>query len=170
MIEEKIFAIDGIDYIVSSDGKIYSTKNIGRGKYHKEISQRDNSDGYKTITVGKNDRRRTMSVHRLVALAFIPNPDGLPEVDHIDNNRKNNNASNLQWITSLENKRKTPFEARSKTHKGELNGRAMLKESDVIEIRRLYEINVTCAEIARIYGRGWSTSNNIIMRNTWKGI
>lgn len=46
MIEEKIITIREVDYIVSSDGKVYSTNNIGRAKYHKEISQRKNSDGY----------------------------------------------------------------------------------------------------------------------------
>ena len=98
MVEERILNYKGVDYIVSSDGKIYSTKNCGAGKYHKEIKQRKNADGYYCITVGTNNQRSSARVHRLVALAFVENPNNLPEVDHIDNNRENNNASNLQWL------------------------------------------------------------------------
>ena len=99
MVEEKLLKYEGVEYIVSSDGHIYSTSNIGRGKYHKEISQRENSDGYMCITVGKNGKRTTGRVNRMVALAFIPNPNNFPEVNHKDCNRKNNNVDNLEWCT-----------------------------------------------------------------------
>lgn len=103
MIEEKIITIREVDYIVSSDGKVYSTNNIGRAKYHKEISQRKNSDGYMQITVGKTGHRGQYRVHRMVAEAFIPNPDNLPEVNHKDNNRTNNCVDNLEWCTHVYN-------------------------------------------------------------------
>ena len=170
MVEEKIFNVLGVDYIVASNGKIYSTKNIGRGKYHKEITQRENEDGYMTVTVGKNDNRTKMSVHRIVAMAFIENPDNLPEVDHIDNDRKNNDVSNLQWISSCDNKSKIPFETRSKNTSGMKNGRAKLTDEDVIEIRRLYNEGMRKYEIANKFHRGWSTIHNIIINNTWKGL
>lgn len=103
MIEEKIITIREVDYIVSSDGKVYSTNNIGGAKYHKEISQRKNSDGYMQITVGKTGHRGQYRVHRMVAEAFIPNPDNLPEVNHKDNNRTNNCVDNLEWCTHVYN-------------------------------------------------------------------
>lgn len=103
MIEEKIITIREVDYIVSSDGKVYSTNNIGRAKYHKEISQRNNSDGYMQITVGKTGHRGQYRVHRMIAEAFIPNPDNLPEVNHKDNNRTNNCVDNLEWCTHVYN-------------------------------------------------------------------
>ena len=103
MIEEKIITIKNIDYIVSSDGKVYSTNNCGRAKYHQEISQRINADGYMQITVGKTDNRSQYRVHRMVAEAFIPNPDNLPEVNHKDNNRMNNCVDNLEWCTHAYN-------------------------------------------------------------------
>ena len=89
MAEEKIITIMGVDYIVSSDGKVYSTNVNGFGpvKYHQEISQRKNADGYMQITVGKTGHRSQYRVHRMVAEAFIPNPDNLPEVNHKDYNR-----------------------------------------------------------------------------------
>lgn len=103
MIEEKIITIREVDYIVSSDGKAYSTNNTGRAKYHKEISQRKNSDGYMQITVGKTGHRGQYRVHRMVAEAFIPNPDNLPKVNHKDNNRTNNCVDNLEWCTHVYN-------------------------------------------------------------------
>ena len=105
MVEEKIITVSNVDYIVSSDGKVYSTNNGGTSYYHKEIKQRLNMDGYPQITVGKTGNRRTYAVHRMVAEAFIPNPDNLPEVNHIDCNRANNNVENLEWCTHLDNVR-----------------------------------------------------------------
>lgn len=103
MIEEKVITIKDIDYIVSSAGNVYSTNNRGRAKYHQEISQRLNADGYMQITVGKTGNRSQYSVHRMVAEAFIPNPENLPEVNHKDNNRANNNVDNLEWCTHAYN-------------------------------------------------------------------
>lgn len=167
---EKLLEVNGVEYIVSDEGKIYSTKNIGRGKYHKEIKQRKNSDGYFCITVGTNGNRRTASVHRLIALAFLPNPDGLEEVDHIDNNRENNNVCNLQWITSFDNKKKIPFETRSKSHSGEMNGRSTVTENDVREMRKLYNDGMSIDKIRRKYGIPWSTASNIVKFATWKNV
>ena len=167
MAEERILNHKGVDYIVSSDGKIFSTKNLGRAKYHKEIKQRKNPDGYWIVTVGTNENRTAERVHRM-ALAFVENPLGLPEVDHIDNDRENNNASNLQWVTGEYNKKKVPFERRSISHSGEKNGRAMLTQDDVDRIRELYNEGYTQQEIAKMYGRGWSTIHNIIINNTWR--
>lgn len=99
MAEEKIITVRGVDYIVSSDGRIYSTNNAGASWYHKEILQRQNDDGYMQITVGKDGNRSQYRVHRMVAEAFIPNPDNLPEVNHKDCNRANNCVTNLEWCT-----------------------------------------------------------------------
>ena len=103
MIEEKIITINGINYIISSDGHVYSTHNSAISYYHQEIKQRMNADGYMVITTGKTGSRRTTSVHRMVAEAFIPNPNNLPEVNHIDCDRTNNCVENLEWCTHFDN-------------------------------------------------------------------
>lgn len=170
MIREKIITIRGVDYIVSEDGHVFSTKNVGRGKFHKELTQRENKDGYMCVTVGKNSNRRSERVHRIVAKAFIPNPYGLPEVDHIDNDKKNNNVTNLQWISGFDNKSKIPFAQRSRSHSGELNGRAILTVQDVINIRKMFASGASQYSIAKQYKCGWSTIHNIVIRNTWEGV
>ena len=103
MAQERIITVKDIDYIVSSDGKVYSTNTCGPSYYHKEISQRLNSDGYLQITVGKTNNRSQYRVHRMVAEAFIPNPDNLPEVNHKDYDRTNNKVDNLEWCTHADN-------------------------------------------------------------------
>ena len=103
MVEEKLINFKGVNYIVSSDGHVYSTKNIGRGNYHKEIKKRYTKDGYKQITVGNNKNRTSCRVHRLVALAFIPNPYNLPEVNHKNFIRDDNRVENLEWSTHADN-------------------------------------------------------------------
>ena len=61
------------------------------------------TNGYLEYALWKNGKRKVFLAHRLVAQAFIPNPNDLPEVNHKDENIKNNNVNNLEWCTSEEN-------------------------------------------------------------------
>lgn len=172
MAEERIINVVGVDYIVSSDGHIFSTKNVGRGKYHKEISQRKNADGYMDVTVGPNHFRTTRKVHRLVAQAFLgPPPDSSYEINHKDRNRSNNDVSNLEWVTHKENVEKIPYEVGSAARKHSKNGRAVLNEKDVIQIRYLYEEeHRTISQLSKKYNVGWTTISHIIKYETWNNI
>ena len=84
-------------YKVSTEGNI---KSIRRNKI---LSQDTNQDGYKRVQLYKNKASKNYSVHRLVAQAFIPNPDNLPQVNHKDEDKSNNCVSNLEWITPKDN-------------------------------------------------------------------
>lgn len=87
-------------HYISDEGKVYSDYN---GQL-KEIKQHSDSKGkYQLITISENGVRHKYLVHRLVALAFIPNPNNLPEVNHKDYDTKNNLLSNLEWCTTKEN-------------------------------------------------------------------
>lgn len=87
------------NYEVSNlDGKVRNTKT-GR-----ILKQSKNNKGYCIVCLHKNGMQKGFSVHRLVALMFIPNSN--PEktqVNHIDENKNNNSASNLEWVTPMEN-------------------------------------------------------------------
>lgn len=61
------------------------------------------NQGYENVVFSNNGKIKNNLVHRLVAIAFIPNPDNKPNVNHIDCNPKNNDLSNLEWVTQLEN-------------------------------------------------------------------
>tara|TARA_R110000824_G_scaffold750_1_gene4697 strand:+ start:241 stop:690 length:450 start_codon:yes stop_codon:yes gene_type:complete len=85
------------NYRVEEDGEVY---NIKSGK---KIKPWVNKSGYEIIGPHINGKRKKMYIHRLVALTYIPNEDGKPQVDHIDRNRLNNHFTNLRWVTHLEN-------------------------------------------------------------------
>lgn len=89
--------ISGFDnYSVSDQG------NVKNNKTNKLIVKDDNK-GYLRVNLWIRGRCYHKSIHRLVAEAFIPNPDNKPQVNHIDGNKKNNAASNLEWSTISEN-------------------------------------------------------------------
>jgi hypothetical protein len=84
----------------------YSVSNYGNVKNHKkDVLLKNDKDFYNYIRIQLmiDGKPKNYLVHRLVAEAFIPNPDNLPEVHHIDKNCKNNNIDNLRWVTNLEN-------------------------------------------------------------------
>ena len=62
-----------------------------------------NQDGYPTVKLSKDGKSERIAVHRLVAIAFIPNPDNLTEVNHLDFNRQNSRADNLEWVEHKDN-------------------------------------------------------------------
>ena len=84
-------------YEVSNYGRIRSL--CGRYGENKILKQCIGSKGYKLVTLCRKGKQKTVNVHRLVALAFVPNPDSLPCVNHIDEDKNNNNASNLEWCS-----------------------------------------------------------------------
>lgn len=67
------------------------------------LVKKDNSNGYYRVSLSRDNRVRRFLVHRLVAMAFVENPDNLPVIDHIDGDRHNNDASNLRWCTQGDN-------------------------------------------------------------------
>tara|TARA_R110000796_G_C14250804_1_gene398580 strand:+ start:48 stop:512 length:465 start_codon:yes stop_codon:yes gene_type:complete len=90
-------SIEGFEhYIIFEDGIIMN-------QFGKEMKPWENHDAYYQYSLSKNGKRKNFTLHRLLALTFIPNPDNLPEVDHIDRDRSNNNLENLHWVTALEN-------------------------------------------------------------------
>ena len=87
-------------YQVSNLGRVKSLKHSKEGKI---LKGRVTGKGYLSVVLFRNSVRKSNSIHRLVAQAFIPNPANKPEVNHIDENKLNNDVSNLEWVTSKEN-------------------------------------------------------------------
>lgn len=84
-------------YSITEDGEVYSDR---RGKY---LKQYQTPKGYKTVHLSVGNCSKGFQVHRLVAEAFIPNPNNYPQVNHKDENPSNNHVSNLEWVTAEEN-------------------------------------------------------------------
>lgn len=87
------------EYLIYEDGRVFSIRN------NKFLALAPNKNiKYLQVNLWKNNKGKMFYIHRLVAIHFIPNPNNLPEVNHIDGNRQNNSISNLEWVSSLGNK------------------------------------------------------------------
>lgn len=90
-------------YSVDENGNIYSLRN------HIILKPNKNWKGYLQYSLCKNGKRQLFLGHRLVAMTFIPNPNGLPSINHIDENKENNSVSNLEWCTHSYNKKYSTY-------------------------------------------------------------
>ena len=120
-------AFNGItsEYVLSEDGRVY---NVTKKTYLKGTSI-TKMNRYVKVHVDK-----FRPLHRLVAEAFVPNPQNLPQVNHIDGNRLNNAASNLEWCSASANVQHA-YTTGLKTNTGEVNPISILTEQDVRNIR-----------------------------------
>lgn len=89
------------DYGITSCGRVYSFKS------NKFLKPRKDRNGYLRVILYNNGKRKDFLIHRLVAEAYIPNPEGLSDVDHINGNKEENYINNLQWMTHVDNTRKS---------------------------------------------------------------
>ena len=85
---------------------LYQISNLGRVKRvttGRILKGGKDKDGYLMVKLYKNNIRSNKKIHRLVAEAFIPNPENKPQVNHADENKTNNSLDNLEWMTAKEN-------------------------------------------------------------------
>ncbi len=143
-------------YQVSNYGRVRNTKTLKLRK------QQHNSDDYLENGIEGMGRK---PVHRLVAIAFIPNPENKPQVNHISGNKFDNRVENLEWSTAKDNVNHA-IQMGLRTV-GEYHGFAKLKEKEVLEIKQLYKDGLSINKIRKMFGVSHKTIGNIIKRRTW---
>lgn len=163
------------DYEVSSLGRV---RSLTRGVPHWRGGQRfipgrlllaHNVKGYPRVNLRKAEQTRQAPVHRLVAEAFLPNPDSHPTVNHKDGNKENAAADNLEWASYSANNTHA-FQAGLRSNRGERASRAAISETDVVEIRRRLADGETCVAIARDYPVSDRAISRIKRRVVWSHI
>jgi len=128
-------------YYVDTEGNVY-------GKRVNKLKPNVNRKGYLRVSFSTEIGQIHKVVHRLVAELFIPNPDNLPEVNHIDGDKTNNRVENLEWVSTKDNKRHA-MDVLGHGF-GETHSQATLTTEQVEEICQLIEDKYRTVDIARI--------------------
>jgi len=135
-------------YLIYEDGRVYS-KN--RNKFIKSFENRDN---YLCIYLFKNSQRKYISVHRLIALHYIPNPLNLKEVDHINKNRQDNTIENLRWVTRSQN-------CINKLATG------IIPHKNIVKTKRGFSVNIRRTFNTNFFKRCKTLEEALLQRNAW---
>lgn len=139
-----------------------------KSKRFRKLSGTVYKNGYLFYTVGENYKDLRITAHRLVAECFLPNEFNKPQVNHIDGNKLNNSAANLEWVTASEN-----MTHRSQTlnkGRGSNNGMAKLVESDIAKIRVRLNGEDSLNKIARSFGVSKKLVLLIKQNKIWKHV
>lgn len=143
--------------------RIYNTGKIYSEHYKRFIHQHDDNSGYLQVTLVGIYGRKTVKAHILVAKAFIPNPNNLPEINHKDCNKYNNKITNLEWVSKHDNMLHASIY--SYKHREDLSP---LDSNKVKLIPILLGCGFSIKLISRLYNVGHITIRNIIQGKTWK--
>lgn len=133
MRKGKFYTVD--DYIITENGEVINKHN------NRTVKPQKNNKGYLRVSIGK----KLVFVHRLVAQQYIPNPHNLPQVNHKDGNKINNNYKNLEWVSNQGNR--THAVENGLHLSGEQCPWHKLKDKDVEYIRQCN--NMTVNELAK---------------------
>lgn len=150
-------------YKISNTGIVY---NVDTCRVQKPTIS---NSGYYRVLLSYKGYRMYVSIHRLVACYFIPNPLNLPMVNHKDGNKKNNNVWNLEWVTAKENV--IHSYDHHLNHSGEDNIRSTISNEDAKKICELLISNeYTISEISKIVGCSKKVIRHIKSGDSWKRI
>jgi len=149
-------------YCVDENGNVFSSFS------NKYLKLSKSKTGYLVVNVRVGGLRQPVYVHRLVAEAFIPNPDNKPFVNHKDGNKENNTLLNLEWVTDQENKEHAIATGLMLT--GEALPQSTLTNEDVHSICKLLISGMSCGKICTLFSVSRSTVLNIRSRRDWQHI
>lgn len=155
---------------IKSISKYLRIKNGFRRTKELIIANTDNGEGYLICSLSKNKVRKSILLHRLIALTFIPNPLNLPEVNHKDGNKFNNDIDNLEWCTRQENIDHS-WSKKLTNCIGESHHNSKLNNISVKEIREKYASGkYSYSQLGLEYNTNMYNIRNVVKRLTWNHI
>lgn len=159
-------------YYATKEGKIWAAPRKGKGGHNgKFLKTWLIGHGYEMVMLyRKTQKPQKFLVHRLVAVAFIPNPENAPEVNHRDGNARNNIPENLEWCTSKQNKAHA-WKKGLYTGKGVAHYAAKLDVKKVKYILKNYTgVRGQVPTFARQFDLNPASIRDVIARRTWKHV
>lgn len=161
-------------YAVTEDGRVWSYPKIGRGKgtVGGWLKQGKHYKGYVQHYLCRDNIKKTIFTHRLVALTYIPNPLGRKELNHKNGIKSDNRVENLEWSDRSDNLKHAVENGLLAVKRGAKHNMAKLTESQVLEIRNLWESRPRPQQrdIGKLYGVTQSAIHIIVSRKGWKHI
>lgn len=136
----------------------------------KILKQRLGNTGYFRVALSVMGTIKEMSIHRLIAMAFIPNPNGFPQINHIDGCKVHNIADNLEWCSASKNQLHAIALGLTKISFGSDRAFAKLTDDDVREIRNQISDGITQWKIAKAFGVCPSKITFIKQGKAWKHV
>jgi len=178
-IQEEIWKeIEGYNgvYFVSNTGKVksvdhYCEGRIGNGKQTGRVLKLSKCHkGYLRVSLSLNKKRFSTGAHRLVAIAFIPNPKNKPQVNHINGIKTDNRVENLEWCTNKENQIHAVKNNLNNPNFGENNHNSKLTNKQVLNIRNLHKIGFTGKDLAKDHNISEAAMSKILRNETYTNI
>lgn len=173
---EGIYQVSNMGKIRSLTRVVIDKNGIQKNIKGKTLKLSTTTQGYKAVVFKKDGKNKNFRVHRLVAQAFIKNYESKPYVNHIDGNKKNNKASNLEWCTNSENMKhafaiglKVPSNPnKNGKRQGSLHSLSKLSDIEVMEIRRKYKDGASLSLLSEDFHVTKENVSSIVRGDTWK--
>jgi len=162
-------------YYASQSGEIWSSPKSGGSQSHdgKILKPQYSKDKYQQVTINIAGKRMTKTVHRLVAITFVDNKDGKPQVNHIDCDKNNNSVENLEWCTAKENTNHAikngliSFGELAQKRKVEVTRKLLIEDiHDILRLR--FKGKMSYFKIADIKGVAYTTIGKICRGERYK--
>lgn len=164
---EGLYQVSSLGRVKGLERQVRHPSGVTKIVREKIISQHFDRDGYPRIALWKNNKGSLYAVHRLVASAFLPNPNNSNLVMHLDDNPLNNKVDNLIWGTTQDNTNDKVNKGRQA--KGETIYQSKLTEKEVLIIRSRYTPRViTIGMLSEEFNVGRSAIKDIVSNKTWK--
>ena len=173
---KSVVGFEGV-YSISSLGRLRRDVTGSNSKAGYILTPLVRKSGYCCYTVWRDGKMSTFLVHRLMALAFIPNPDGKPHINHRDGNPSNNALDNLEWCTPMENARHAievlGHDPKARTLAaipfGDGHYKSKLTQAQVDDIRsRAAAGKINQSDVGREFGVNKRTINSLLKGASWK--
>jgi len=163
-------------YAVSDDGKVWSYPKGTNSKQGNWLSI-DYSRNYPMVGFIKDGIKKRFTLHRLVAEAFCDKPEGCDQVNHINGDKKDNRAENLEWVTASENRLhawreglQVATEAHKESARKAGKARRMFTDEQIRQIRKLAEMTFKQRDIAAMFSTSQAVIQYILSGKTYSEV